>query len=125
LLGPLTILLSCQLAGEVLARSLSLPIPGPVIGLVLLAVLLLAFSGRPGAGAADLTHGDLARTAQVLVGALGLLFVPTGVGVVQQLNLLGTHAVGILITVFASSIITMLATVGTFLLVKRLLVRAP
>ena len=124
MLGPLTIFLSCQLAGEVLARGLSLPVPGPVVGLVLLAVLLLAYARRRNAGAA-LTDSALARTAQVLVATLGLLFVPTGVGVVQQLNLLGTHAVGILATVIASSIITMLATVGSFLLVKRLLAPAP
>lgn len=108
-----------------MARGLSLPVPGPVVGLVLLALLLLAYARRRNADAADLTDSALARTAQVLVATLGLLFVPTGVGVVQQLNLLGTHAVGILATVIASSIITMLATVGTFLLVKRLLVRAP
>lgn len=125
MLGPLTVFLSCQLAGEILARGLSLPVPGPVVGLVLLAVLLLAFSRRPGAGAAELTDSSLARTAQLLVGALGLLFVPTGVGVVQQLNLLGTHAIGILSTVILSSIVTMLATVATFLFVKRLLAPAP
>lgn len=124
MLGPLTIFLSCQLAGEVMARGLSLPVPGPVVGLVLLALLLLAYSRRRNADAATLTDSALARTAQMLVATLGLLFVPTGVGVVQQLNLLGTHAVGILSTVIASSIITMLATVGTFLLVKRLLAPA-
>ena len=122
MLGPLTIFLTCQLAGEVIARGLALPVPGPVVGLVLLAVLLLAYVRR--GGAIDLTESALARTAQVLVAMLGLLFVPTGVGVVQQLNLLGTHALGILATVILSSIITMLATVGTFLLVKRLLAAA-
>ena len=122
MLGPLTIFLTCQLAGEVIARGLALPVPGPVVGLVLLAVLLLAYTRR--GGAIDLTESALARTAQVLVAMLGLLFVPTGVGVVQQLNLLGTHALGILATVILSSIITMLATVGTFLLVKRLLAAA-
>lgn len=125
MLAPLTIFLSCQLAGEVMARGLSLPVPGPVIGLVLLALLLLAWVRRRGAGATELRDSGLARVAKVLVAALGLLFVPTGVGVVQQLNLLGAHAAGILATVIASSVITMLATVGTFLLVKRLLVRAP
>ena len=122
MLGPLTIFLTCQLAGEVIARGLALPVPGPVVGLVLLAVLLVAGVRR--GGAIDLTESALARTAQVLVAMLGLLFVPTGVGVVQQLNLLGTHALGILATVILSSIITMLATVGTFLLVKRLLAAA-
>ena len=50
---------------------------------------------------------------------LGLLFVPTGVGVVQQLGLLGDYGVGIVLTLIISAVLTMLATVGAFLLVKR------
>jgi putative effector of murein hydrolase LrgA (UPF0299 family) len=121
MLGPFTIFLVCQLVGEVVARGLSLPIPGPVVGLVLLALLLLGWMRRRGdVVVTDLSEGDLARTAKALVGGLGLLFVPTGVGVVQQLNLLGAHAIGILATVFCSAVITMLVTVGAFLAVKRM-----
>ncbi len=39
----LTLLLLCQLAGEILARAAALPVPGPVVGMaLLLAVLILA-----------------------------------------------------------------------------------
>ena len=41
MVGALTGLLLCQLAGEVLARSLGLPVPGPVVGMVLLFAALL------------------------------------------------------------------------------------
>jgi holin-like protein len=37
----LTLLLLCQLVGEILARGLALPLPGPVIGMALLLVVLV------------------------------------------------------------------------------------
>ena len=42
MIASLSLILLCQLAGEVFVRSLGLPMPGPVIGLMLLLVLLLA-----------------------------------------------------------------------------------
>ncbi|WP_300467156.1 CidA/LrgA family protein [Breoghania sp.] len=38
MIAALTILLLCQLMGEIIVRLLSLPLPGPIAGLVLLAV---------------------------------------------------------------------------------------
>jgi hypothetical protein len=42
MIASLSLILLCQLAGEVLVRGLGLPMPGPVIGLMLMLVLLLA-----------------------------------------------------------------------------------
>ncbi len=42
MIASLSLILLCQLAGEVFVRGLGLPMPGPVIGLMLLLVLLLA-----------------------------------------------------------------------------------
>jgi holin-like protein len=39
-------LLFCQLVGEVLVRWLALPVPGPVIGMLLLFLILLLRRGR-------------------------------------------------------------------------------
>ena len=44
MLRTLGLLLGCQLAGEFIARGLGLPIPGPVLGLV---ILLAALALRP------------------------------------------------------------------------------
>ena len=41
-----TILLVCQLAGEVIARLLQLPLPGPVLGMVILFVGLVVRGHR-------------------------------------------------------------------------------
>ncbi len=78
-LRALTVLVACQLAGEVAARALSLPLPGPVLGLLLL-LGVLAVRGGPDAAMRE-TSGGLLRH-------LSLLFVPAGVGVVTQLDAL-------------------------------------
>jgi len=108
-------LLACQLAGEVITRWLNLPVPGPVLGLLILAALLLVRTRWRDDG----VELPVERTATVILANLGLLFVPAGAGVVQQMGLLSSHAVGILVTLVLSTLLTLLATVGTFLLVKR------
>lgn len=114
---PLALLLLCQLAGEVIARMLSLPVPGPVVGLVILCIILAVRLYRK----AELEEEGVARTADGILAVLGLLFVPAGVGVVQQMGVIGEYGLALVVTVFGSTIITLLVTVGIFLLVRRLI----
>ena len=106
MLNALTLLVSLQLVGEVIARGLGLPIPGPVIGLILLlaGLMVRARFGQGGPGA------ELKATAQGLLSNLGLLFVPAGVGVVTQLGVLGRNwlpiAVAIVISTFIGLVVT-------------------
>ncbi len=72
------VLLLGQCAGEVLRRALHLPIPGPVLGMALLAIALLLRRREP--------EASLVQTSQTLLRWLGLLFVPAGVGVVVYLH---------------------------------------
>jgi hypothetical protein len=44
MLRALAVLLVCQLVGEVITRGLMLPLPGPVLGLLLLVALLVGAS---------------------------------------------------------------------------------
>jgi holin-like protein len=112
------LLLLCQLAGEGVARGLGLPVPGPVIGLLLLFGALLAHAAlRPSTPPVEETA--LGRTAAGLLGALGLLFVPAGVGVVQKLDLIGRQAGIIAAALVLSTLITLVVTVGVFRLVAR------
>ena len=78
-LRGLALLLLCQSAGEALSRLARLPLPGPVIGLLLLFALLQLPALRAPAAAA----------AEPLLQHLSLLFVPVGVGVVTHLSLVG------------------------------------
>ncbi len=112
------LLLFCQLVGEVLARTLSLPAPGPVIGLALLTAGLAFWSRRRPAPDVDAT--DVGKAANVLLASLSLLFVPAGVGVVQYFDLLARYGVALGVSLIVSTLATLLVTVGVFLWVKRL-----
>lgn len=103
MIGALAALLSFQLVGEVLVRWFSLPVPGPVIGMVLLFVGLLL---RHRDGAPD----PLTRVANALLTNLGLLFVPAGVGVVLYLPLLGQEWAPIAIIIVGGTLLTIAIT---------------
>jgi putative effector of murein hydrolase LrgA (UPF0299 family) len=120
MIGSLTLLLACQLAGEIASRALVLPVPGPVLGLVILFLGLQLFARRRNLTGADIERSDLGRTAQSLLQALALLFVPAGAGVIQHLGVLGEHGLVLLVALFGSTLITLLATVAVFIGVKRL-----
>ena len=111
------LLLLCQLCGEVLARSLSLPAPGPVIGLALLAGGLALWTRR--GPPAEVDETDVGKAASALLGSLSLLFVPAGVGVVQYFDLLAAHGLALGVALVVSTVLTLLVTVGVFLWVKR------
>lgn len=104
-------LLACQLAGEAVARASGLPLPGPVLGMVMLLALLV-LSPR---------FTALVRTvAQGILAHLSLLFVPAGVGVVGHFATLGTQTAALLFAVVASTILAIAAGALTFAAVARL-----
>ncbi len=72
LIRYLALILVCQLIGETLAVGTGLPVPGPVIGMMILFLGLLIKRGLP---------DDLAAAGGGLLRHLALLFVPAGVGV--------------------------------------------
>lgn len=113
MMAHLTILLTCQLVGEVAARSLHLPLPGPVIGMVLLFAALCAVP--------RLTV--ITPTARSLLAHLSLLFVPAGVGVVGHLGTFGTAGPALAVAIVGSTVLAILVGVGTFLGVARLVRR--
>ena len=84
MINALTWLLLYQLVGEVLARLLSLPVPGPVIGMALLFATLLV---RERLGVHPVPT-YLQDTASALLQHLSLLFVPAGTGVMLYLQLI-------------------------------------
>ena len=117
MLPTLGLLLVCQLVGEVIVRGLGLVVPGPVVGLVL---LLAALRLRPALAA------TLRPTVTVILANLSLLFVPAGVGVIGNLEVLSEDWVALLVVLVLSTLLAMLATVGTFIAVRRLIEgRAP
>jgi putative effector of murein hydrolase LrgA (UPF0299 family) len=123
MIASLSLILLCQLAGEVLVRGLGLPMPGPVIGLMLLLALLLARDRFAVLARGPLQEGGVESASHGLLANLSLLFVPAGVGVVQKLDLIAAHGVAFVAVLAISVVVTLLVTVATFLLASRLLAR--
>jgi holin-like protein len=123
MIASLSLILLCQLIGEVFVRGLGLPMPGPVIGLLVLLLLLLARDRFPPLARGPLQGDGVENASRGLLAVLSLLFVPAGVGVVQKLHLLAEHGIALLLILAASVVVTLLATVGTFLLASRLMTR--
>jgi holin-like protein len=108
-------LLSCQLVGEFAVRVLSVPIPGPVVGMLLLFIVLQLRRPGPAAG--------VVRAADLLLRHLQLLFIPAGAGVVLYLSLLAGSWLpvvgGLLLSWLAVLVVTAGVGVGTLSLERR------
>lgn len=94
MIPALATLLVYQLVGEALVRALVVPVPGPVVGM---ALLLLTLVARPAWASA------LKPTTQTLLQHLSLLFVPAGVGVMLHLQRLGNEALAIGVALVVST----------------------
>jgi putative effector of murein hydrolase LrgA (UPF0299 family) len=123
MIASLSLILLCQLAGEVVVRGFALPMPGPVVGLVLLLGLLLARDRFAALARGPLQQGGVETVSKNMLAHLSLLFVPAGVGVVQKLDLIAAHGLAVVAVLAASVVITLLVTVATFLLASRLMAR--
>ena len=87
-------LLVFQSAGELLARGLKLPFPGPVVGMLLL-FLALRF---------DAVREPVGTCADFLLTHLSLLFVPVGVGVMTHLSLVSQFGFRMLAVIVLSTL---------------------
>jgi putative effector of murein hydrolase LrgA (UPF0299 family) len=101
MLGYLSLIFCCQLAGELLVAATGLPLPGPVIGMVILFTGLLAKGSLP---------QDLAAVGDALLTNLSLLFVPAGVGVMLHGSLLGRDWLPITVALLGSTALTIIVT---------------
>ena len=105
MLEALSILLAFQLLGEVVSYTLKLPVPGPVIGLV---ALFLVWPRLPS------LHKDLAEVSTTILGHLGLLFVPAGVGVMLHVGLIAAWWAPLLLALVLSTAVTVVCVAWVF-----------
>ena len=108
-----------SLVGEAIARGSGIPVPGPVIGLVLCVVLLLARDKIGVRLPPELRDGTFERTGQGILSHLSLLFVPAGVGIVQRLDVLAANALAIVSALVVSTVLTLVVTAWVFSVVAR------
>jgi putative effector of murein hydrolase LrgA (UPF0299 family) len=97
MLGYLTIILVCQLIGELFVTALALPVPGPVAGMAILFAGLVARGGIP---------DELGDVADVLLKNLSLLFIPAGVGVMLHVQLLQREWLSLTAALILSTLLT-------------------
>jgi holin-like protein len=87
--------------GEFASRYLKLPVPGPVLGMLLLFLVMSLRKQVP-------VSLDMASSA--LLSHLSLLFVPAGVGMMVHFNRIAEEWIPITVSLLLSTIITMLTT---------------
>lgn len=110
MLGAIALLFVCQLAGEAIHRLTGVPLPGSVIGMMLL-LGWLAFIPRERPG--------LTQVSGWLTAHLSIMLLPPAVGLMDEGAVLSRHGVSILAATAFSTILTMLVTVWVFRLVAR------
>lgn len=101
------VLLLCQLIGEVFVVWSGLPVPGPVVGMLLLFTGLTLRGGVP---------EGLGRVTDGLLSHLSLLFVPAGVGVMLHIAMLRDEWLAISVALVLSTVLT-IATTGLIMAV--------
>jgi holin-like protein len=107
-MSAIFLLILLQLIGESIVQVSGLPVPGAIIGLILLYAILV-WRGE--------ISDEMSRTSGFLLQNLGVLFVPAGVGVIAYLPMIAAQWWIILLVLLVS----VCATVGvTGLVVTRL-----
>ena len=111
MINGLTWLLGCQLLGEVIVRLTDAPVPGPVVGMVVLfALLQLRRSGD---------DATVVRAADRLLRHLQLFFVPAGAGVVVYLATIRDHAAPLVVALVVSWVLGLAVVGWTTVLLER------
>ncbi len=111
MLHALTLILLCQLAGELGVRVLAMPVPGPVIGMLLLLGWLFWRGG---------ISSRVETTTAALLEHLPLLFVPAGVGVMVHWDGIRQDWQVLTLALIISTLIGFAVTALTMLGVQRL-----
>lgn len=101
MLQAFAILLLFQCLGEALVFLLGLPIPGPVAGMLVLLVALVAWPRL---------HQVVESGANELLRHLSLLFLPAGVGIIAAAASGSGHWIAIVAAVVTSTLATLAVT---------------
>lgn len=110
MIGAIALLLVCQLAGEAIHRLTGLPLPGSVIGMVLL-LAWLAMVPRE--------RLTLTQVTGWLTAHLSIMFVPAAVGLMEEGAILSRYGLGIVVATSVSTVLTLAVTALVFRAVAR------
>lgn len=101
MLNTLLMLLIFQTMGEGLVYLLALPVPGPVIGMLLLLAYLILRKEMA---------AKLAPTASQLLSHMALLFVPAGVGISVHMHRIAEEWLPIAVALIVSTVVSIVVT---------------
>lgn len=106
------LLLLCQLAGESIVRALDVPVPGPVLGAVVMLAFLAIRRRVP---------DNLGRTSHDLLANFSLLFVPAGAGIILHAARLEAEALALVAALIGSTALTIAVVSLVFVGVDKLM----
>lgn len=112
IIAQIFVLFGLCMVGNLLSGFSPIPIPGSVIAMVLLLVLLAT---------GVLKQEKIAQLAEFLQKNMVFLFIPAGVGMIAQLDVLKANALGFLAVGVLAALITFAVTGLTVTLVAKLM----
>ena len=99
------------LLGQMLSSVLPIPIPGSIVAMILLFLLLFFKIIRP---------GHIQKKSDFLLSNMAFFFIPAGVGIIEQFDLIKNDIVPLLAICVVSTVLTFAAASGTVNLVLKL-----
>jgi holin-like protein len=111
-INGLTILLFYQLVGEISVRWLGLPVPGPVLGMIMLVITLVIYGRAP---------ESLNTASTTLLSHLSLLFIPAGVGMMVHFDRIANEWLSISVALILSTVITLVFSALIMLAASKLM----
>jgi holin-like protein len=111
-INGLTILLFYQLVGEISVRWLGLPVPGPVLGMIMLFITLVIYGREP---------ESLSTASTTLLSHLSLLFIPAGVGMMVHFDRIANEWLSISVALILSTVITLVFSALIMLAASKLM----
>lgn len=109
MLQGLILLIALQIIGDWISHALDIPIPGSIIGMLLLLCFLIIKGS---------VSKPLAETAQSLFPYLPLLLIPASVGVIQYGELLQVEGFAVISALVISAVASLIAVPFIFKFLK-------
>lgn len=101
MIGEFAIIIGITCVSSILSKFIPIPIPGPVIGIVLLFILL---------NYKILKVDDIKNATNLMLTNLAFLFLPPGVGLLNSIDVLANSWHKLFFVVIVTTIITIVVT---------------
>lgn len=112
LLREMLIVLVIYFIGEFLSKGLHLPLPGNILGMIILLILLCTKVVKV---------EQVDNVSNFLLDHLAFLFIPAGVGILAAMNVLQGNILKLLLIVITSTIVIMISSGSIVQLVMKLM----